>query len=44
LFRRDEIPWGELAFRTVATTLRYFFADRKAGSFRLHAGEILPTK
>jgi ADP-ribose pyrophosphatase YjhB (NUDIX family) len=42
LFRQGEIPWEEIAFRTVATTLRHFFADRQAGSFRLHAGEILP--
>jgi len=44
LFRVSEIPWEEIAFRTVATTLRYFFADRESGSFRLHAGDILPAK
>ena len=32
LFREDEIPWDELAFRTVSTTLRLWFEDRKNGA------------
>jgi ADP-ribose pyrophosphatase YjhB (NUDIX family) len=44
LFGRKDIPWNAIAFRTVATTLKYFFDDREAGSFRLHPGEILPAK
>jgi ADP-ribose pyrophosphatase YjhB (NUDIX family) len=44
LFRESEIPWAELAFRTVATTLRHFHADRKEGRFRMHAGDILPAR
>ena len=44
LFRQSEIPWEAIAFRTTGTTLRHFFADRKEGLFRLHAGEILPSK
>jgi ADP-ribose pyrophosphatase YjhB (NUDIX family) len=44
LFSESEVPWQEIAFRTVATTLKYFYADRKEGKFRLHAGEILPPK
>ena len=44
LFRENEIPWDEIAFRTIATTLRLFYADRKEGVFRFHAGEILPAK
>jgi len=44
LFREDQIPWPELAFRTIATTLRYFYADRKEGRFRMHAGDILPAR
>jgi 8-oxo-dGTP pyrophosphatase MutT (NUDIX family) len=32
LFREDEIPWDEIAFRTIAITLRHFFADRRAGN------------
>jgi hypothetical protein len=44
LFRESEIPWEEIAFRTISTTLRYFYADRKAGAMGFHAGEILPLK
>jgi ADP-ribose pyrophosphatase YjhB (NUDIX family) len=44
LFRESDIPWQEIAFRTTSTTLRHFYADRKEGRFRLHAGEILPLK
>jgi len=40
LFREHEIPWDEIAFRTIAMTLRHYFADRRNGSFRFHAGEI----
>src|SRR5882672_9897066 len=44
LFRQGEIPWKEIAFRTISETLRHFYADRKAGAFGFHAGEILPPK
>lgn len=44
LFREEEIPWKELAFRTVSATLRHYFADRKRGSYPLHADEIHPVK
>ncbi|MBA2722890.1 MAG: NUDIX hydrolase [Methylibium sp.] len=40
LFREDEIPWDELAFRTVRETLRLYFADRARGAFGLHCGDI----
>lgn len=40
LFREDEIPWEQIAFRTIAMTLRHYFADRREGLFRFHAGEI----
>ncbi|MGB7541522.1 MAG: NUDIX hydrolase [Burkholderiales bacterium] len=44
LFREGDIPWKEIAFRTISATLRHFFADRKEGAYRIHAGEILPAK
>jgi ADP-ribose pyrophosphatase YjhB (NUDIX family) len=44
LFRESDIPWKEIAFRTISTTLRHFYADRAQGRYRLHAGEILPPK
>jgi ADP-ribose pyrophosphatase YjhB (NUDIX family) len=44
LFAEAEIPWKEIAFRTVSTTLRHFYGDRQAGAYGFHAGEILPVK
>ena len=40
LFTEDEIPWDELAFRTVRDTLKYYFADRRKGQFELHCADI----
>ena len=40
LFHEHEIPWDELAFRTVRQTLEHFFADRAQGRFGLHVGGI----
>ena len=35
-FDEAEIPWVDLAFRTVATTLRHYFDDRKQGIYPPH--------
>ena len=40
LFREAEIPWDELAFRSITTTLEHFYADRRAGDYQVHAGMI----
>jgi hypothetical protein len=40
LFSEAEIPWESLAFRTVAQTLKWFFADRRDGQYRLHTATI----
>jgi len=40
LFSEADIPWDELAFRTVKETLERFFADRKTGSFGFHVLDI----
>ncbi len=40
LFHEHEIPWDELAFRTVRETLQRYFADRQAGRFGTHAFDI----
>jgi ADP-ribose pyrophosphatase YjhB (NUDIX family) len=40
MFSEEEIPWGDLAFPTISRTLKYFFADRAAGSFGLHVEAI----
>jgi len=36
LFHADEIPWDELAFRTVSTTLKLFLEDRARGVLQVH--------
>ena len=41
LFTEDEIPWDELAFKTVRETLRRYFADRRLGSFGVHTIDIV---
>ena len=40
LFREDEVPWDQIAFRTVRETLRFFFADRARSHFEFHAADI----
>jgi ADP-ribose pyrophosphatase YjhB (NUDIX family) len=41
LFEEARIPWREIAFRTVGTTLRHWFADRTKGAFGFHAEDLL---
>jgi ADP-ribose pyrophosphatase YjhB (NUDIX family) len=41
LFEERNIPWDDIAFRSIALTLRYFFADRSQGAYDFHAGDIL---
>jgi ADP-ribose pyrophosphatase YjhB (NUDIX family) len=40
LFTEAEIPWDEIAFRTVKETLERYFADRRAGRFGFHTIDI----
>ena len=40
LFAEHEIPWDDLAFRTVKETLKAFFADRQRGEFGMHQTDI----
>ena len=40
LFTEAEIPWGELAFRTVKTALEHFFECRRLGEFTLKRSRI----
>jgi ADP-ribose pyrophosphatase YjhB (NUDIX family) len=42
LFAEHEIPWDEIAFRTVKASLELYFQDRKNGGFGLHVGDIRP--
>jgi ADP-ribose pyrophosphatase YjhB (NUDIX family) len=40
LFAEHEVPWENLAFRTVKQTLEHFFDDRRQGRFALHCADI----
>jgi ADP-ribose pyrophosphatase YjhB (NUDIX family) len=40
LFHEHEIPWEQLAFRTVRATLEAFFQDRQQGQFGFHVADI----
>jgi ADP-ribose pyrophosphatase YjhB (NUDIX family) len=40
LFTEDQIPWDDIAFRTVKETLEHYFADRRRGAFGFHVFDI----
>ena len=40
LFNEADIPWDEIAFRTVKETLEHYFADRRAGRYGFHVLDI----
>ena len=40
LFSEDEIPWDEIAFKTVKETLLCYFEDRRSGRFEVHNIDI----
>jgi len=40
LFTEAEIPWEEIAFRTVRETLLRYFADSRAGRYGVHTVDI----
>lgn len=40
LFTEADIPWEEIAFKTVRETLIRYFADRRAGAFGFHVLDI----
>jgi ADP-ribose pyrophosphatase YjhB (NUDIX family) len=42
LFREADIPWNDLAFRSVRYCLEQFFADRASGIYGFHSTELLP--
>ena len=41
LYAEAEIPWDEIAFRTVKETLEHYFADRRAGQLAFHVIDIV---
>ena len=40
LFHEHEIPWADLAFRTVRMTLERYFEDRKRGQFDVYCADL----
>ena len=44
LFSEHEIPWDQLAFRTIDYTLKYFFEDRKKNKFELRSHSVAPNR
>ncbi len=42
LFSEEEVPWDEIAFRTIGMTLRHYFADRRSGRYSFHTGDLAP--
>lgn len=41
LFAESDIQWDNLAFRAVSLTLKDYFADRKAGGYKFHLGDLI---
>lgn len=42
LFGEHEIPWEQMAFRTIGMSLRHYFEDRRRGAFRFHTADLGP--
>lgn len=42
LVAEDDIPWDEIAFRSVTLCLKAYFADRARGRFAFHEDDLLP--
>ena len=40
LFSENEIPWNDLAFKTVKVTLEHYFADQRSGSYGFHEVDV----
>jgi len=40
MFAEAEIPWSQIAFRTVGLTLKRWFEDRGRGAFGFHAEDL----
>ena len=41
LFSEADIPWDELAFKTVSETLKRYFSDRENGVFNVHSIDVV---
>ncbi|MFQ5936568.1 MAG: NUDIX hydrolase [Acidiferrobacterales bacterium] len=43
LFREEQVPWDDLAFRVIHETLKLYFSDRLTGRYRTYTGDIVRT-
>jgi ADP-ribose pyrophosphatase YjhB (NUDIX family) len=41
LLTESEIPWDELAFPVIRETLKLYYADKSAGKFLIHSGDLI---
>jgi ADP-ribose pyrophosphatase YjhB (NUDIX family) len=44
LFGEAEIPWEGIAFASIRSALRQYYADRRNGEYRFHTGTIEASK
>lgn len=42
LFSESDVPWEEIAFRSVSFALRAYFADRRQEQWQMHSTALLP--
>ena len=42
LFEESEIPWEQIAFRSISVTLKHYFEDRARGAFQFRTIDLLP--
>lgn len=42
LFREEDIPWDDIAFRSISMTLRHYFADRARGQWTMLRANVDP--
>ena len=41
LLDEQQVPWDEMAFPVITESLKLYFADRKAGRFGFHTGDMI---
>lgn len=44
LFTEENIPWDDIAFRTIRLSLEHYFADRRRGHFEFHSFDLRPPR
>jgi 8-oxo-dGTP pyrophosphatase MutT (NUDIX family) len=42
LLNEEDIPWQDLAFRSVTLCLEHYLADRASGTYGFHEAELTP--